>query len=148
MSAADPWPDIPVATRNVMRGNKGKDTKPELILRRWLHRQGYRYRVHVRRLPGSPDIVFQARRAIIQVHGCFWHQHPGCRQARIPLTRSDYWLTKLERNTRRDRRDEGLLEAAGWRVLVVWECELAAFGSLSDRVLSFLGPTTAPRISS
>lgn len=134
------WPDVDAATRSVMRGNRGKDTKPELFLRRALHAMGYRFRLHLSDLPGTPDIVFPSRRAAIQVHGCFWHQHEGCRHAVRPRTRSEYWLPKLDRNVQRDRENEARLRAMGWRLLLVWECELADQPDVLTRVAHFLGP--------
>src|SRR5690348_9565964 len=108
-----------------MRRIRKTNTKPELAVRRVAHRMGYRYRLHRRDLPGTPDLVFPSRRKIIQVHGCFWHQHSGCRLARVPKSRPDYWLPKLRRNTERDAASEALLSAQGWEVLIIWECEVA-----------------------
>lgn len=106
-----------------MAGIRGKDTRPEMILRRGLHARGYRFRLHVRRLPGSPDLVFPGRRAVIFVHGCFWHGH-GCHLFRLPATRQEFWRAKIEGNVARDAAAEGALEADGWRVLTIWECAL------------------------
>src|SRR4051812_42921821 len=97
-----------------------RDTKPDLSVRRGLHTLGYRYRVSVRDLPGSPDLVFPSRRAVIFVHGCFWHDHRGCRFATKPRTRIAFWQDKFAGNRRRDRKNYGLLKEKGWRVLVVW----------------------------
>jgi DNA mismatch endonuclease, patch repair protein len=102
---------------------RGRDTKPELKLRRGLHALGFRYRLHRRDLPGRPDLVFPAYRAVIFVHGCFWHGH-DCPMCRLPATRPDFWETKIHSNRDRDRRAVRELAAAGWRVLVVWECAL------------------------
>src|SRR3954447_10513430 len=99
-----------------------KDTGPELLVRRIIHRMGYRYRLHVRTLPGTPDLVFPARRKIINVSGCFWHMH-GCGRCQIPATRRPYWEAKLHRNRRRDQRTRRALQRLGWAVLTVWECE-------------------------
>jgi DNA mismatch endonuclease (patch repair protein) len=123
-----------------MRANKAANTGPELELRRMLHGMGYRFRLHRRSLPGCPDMVFPGRTAIIQVHGCFWHQHEGCRDARRPKSRPDYWGPKLARNVERDRENERLLEAMGWRVLVVWECTLADREAITRTIVGFLGP--------
>lgn len=109
-----------------MRANKGRNTSPEIIVRRMLHAMGYRFRLHRRDLPGSPDVVLPGRRVAIQVHGCFWHQHEGCRRATLPKTRRDYWLPKLMANKARDHDAERRLADLGWHVEVVWECELAA----------------------
>jgi DNA mismatch endonuclease Vsr len=103
---------------------RSRDTGPELALRRALFGLGLRYRLYRRELPGTPDIVFVGARLAVQVRGCFWHQHPGCRQARIPLSRRDYWKPKLERNVLRDERNDAAIRKLGWRLRIVWECEL------------------------
>jgi len=102
---------------------RGRDTKPELLLRRGLHALGFRFRLHRKDLPGRPDLVFPARRAVIFAHGCFWHGH-DCPMCRLPATRTSFWQSKIYGNRDRDRRATGALAAAGWRVLVVWECAL------------------------
>ena len=119
---------------------RGKDTKPEMAVRRLLHGLGYRYRLHRKDLPGKPDLVFGKRRKIIFVHGCFWHQHPDpqCRGGRIPKSRLDYWGPKLARNVERDAVNEGLLKADGWDVLTVWECEIKHLETLAPRLVEFL----------
>ncbi len=122
-----------------MAANSGKNTKPELIIRRMLHRAGYRYRIHGKGLPGRPDIVFPGRRKIIEVRGCFWHRHPGCSYAATPKTRSEFWTSKFEATVERDERNLTALEASGWSVLVLWECEIND-GHLIDRIRRFLGP--------
>jgi DNA mismatch endonuclease, patch repair protein len=106
----------------IMAAVKGKDTGPEMIVRRTVHAMGFRYRLHVRSLPGTPDLVFPRLRKIILVNGCLWHLH-GCRRCRIPSSRRRYWLGKLQRNAKRDRRSRRALHRAGWRTLVVWECQ-------------------------
>ncbi len=103
---------------------RSRDTGPELAVRRALHAAGLRYRLHVRGMPGTPDMVLPGQRAVVEVRGCFWHQHPGCRNARLPATRRDYWLPKLARTVERDRAVEGALQATGWTVLVAWGCEV------------------------
>ena len=105
---------------------RGKDTKPEMIVRRAMHAAGLRYRLHDRRLPGTPDLVFPGRRVTLFVHGCFWHRHddPSCKLARLPKSRVNFWGPKLEGNRLRDVRCVAELEAQGWKVLVTWECEL------------------------
>jgi len=105
-----------------MAAVKSRDTTPEMIVRRLVHAMGYRYRLHVRALPGTPDLVFSRLRKVINVSGCFWHLH-GCARCRIPSSRRSYWVTKLERNAARDRRTGRQLRRAGWNVLTVWECQ-------------------------
>ena len=124
----------------IMGRIRSKGTKPEMIVRRLLHSIGYRYRLHVAELPGKPDIVFPARRKVIEVRGCFWHQHEdsGCGIARRPKTNRDYWLPKLERNVERDAKNEAELRALEWDVLVVWECEVLAGSRFLERVVEFL----------
>lgn len=126
---------------------RAKDTKPELRVRRLLHRLGYRYRLHARDLPGKPDIVFRGRRKAIYVHGCFWHRHPdpACKLARLPKTRQDFWLPKLEGNRRRDIENQRRLTEMGWDYLLVWECEIGSTVSpaLQERLRGFLDRKTA-----
>lgn len=114
------------------------DTKPEMAVRRMIHGMGYRYRLHCQDLPGKPDLVFRSRRAVVFVHGCFWHRHESCPLARLPKTKLDFWLTKLEGNRARDARKVAALEQQGWRVLVVWECELKNSQTLAQRLRHFL----------
>jgi len=117
---------------------QGANTKPELLVRRLIHGMGYRYRLHAKELPGRPDIVFRKRRKAIFVNGCFWHRHQNCRLARLPKTRSDFWLPKLDGNRQRDAKNIAALKAAGWMVLVIWECELDDRQSLVERLKGFL----------
>ncbi|HDR9076999.1 DNA mismatch endonuclease Vsr [Burkholderia cenocepacia] len=119
-----------------MRRIRSRDTAPEWIVRRTLWRMGYRYRLHVKSLPGTPDIVFARRRKAVFVHGCFWHQH-GCSLTNLPKTNIDYWHPKLHRNIERDAAAMLQLEKAGWSVLVVWECE-SALEDLPERLRLFL----------
>lgn len=121
----------------IMAAVKSKDTAPELIARRLVHRLGFRYRLHVGELPGTPDMVFPRLRKIINVSGCFWHMH-GCPRCRIPSTRRDYWVPKLMKNAARDQRVCKELRRAGWQVLVVWECELGRPISLQRKLIRFL----------
>jgi DNA mismatch endonuclease, patch repair protein len=123
-----------------MRQIRSKDTKPEVLLRRLLHAQGYRFRLHRKDLPGKPDLVFPSRKKAIFVHGCFWHQHPGCREGRVPGSRREYWEPKLARNQQRDAAAQAALKEQGWRYLIVWECELDDATSAIKNVVSFLGP--------
>lgn len=116
---------VPVAVRSrMMAGIRGRDTGPEMRLRRAMHARGFRYRLHRRDLPGSPDLVFPACRAVVFVHGCFWHRHRGCRYAATPATRPEFWQAKFDANVARDARNEEALIASGWRVAVIWECAL------------------------
>ncbi len=126
------------ATRSrIMASVRRRDTGPEILLRHSLHRLGFRYRLNCRNLPGSPDIVFPRLRTVIFVHGCFWHAH-GCRETTVPSTRNRFWREKFRANKKRDKRKSGLLLAAGWRVLVVWECALKGRNMVRfDRVISF-----------
>ena len=107
----------------VMARIKGKNTGPELRARKTAHAMGLRFRLHRTDLPGKPDLVFPSRRVALFVHGCFWHQHAGCRRASSPKSRTEYWDAKLRRNVERDARLVPMLEALGWRVAVIWECE-------------------------
>lgn len=108
-----------------MAAIRGRDTKPEMLVRSWLHRNGLRFRLHGGDLPGRPDIVLPKRAAVVFVHGCFWHSH-GCSNSVVPKTRRDFWVEKLGANRTRDARSQRALKQLGWRVLVVWECELRA----------------------
>src|SRR6187402_1543314 len=103
---------------------KGKNTKPEMLVRKFLHKNGFRYRLHVKDLPGKPDIVLPKFKTVIFVHGCFWHGHEGCRYYVIPKTRSEWWLNKLTTNKHKDAVAAGKLQADGWKVITIWECEL------------------------
>lgn len=114
----------PEQRRHAMQSVKGKDTTPEKLVRSLLHRKGYRFRLHAKGLPGVPDVVLPRYRTVIFIHGCFWHQHPGCRKATIPVHRSEYWAPKLARNQERDIRAREELERLGWNVIVVWGCEI------------------------
>ncbi len=122
----------------IMSRIRGRGTKPELIVRRIAHRLGFRYRLHRKDLPGRPDIVFPRHRAVIMVHGCFWHRHPGCKLASNPKTRESFWKSKLEENVARDRRNEAALRDLGWRVMVIWQCETKDLEGVAARIKSFL----------
>ena len=108
----------------VMRKVRSKDTKPELKVRRALHRMGLRFRLHRKDLPGSPDIVFPRHRVALFVNGCFWHGHRDCKRSKLPSTRREFWRNKISANVNRDARNKAALEKLGWRVFVVWECEI------------------------
>jgi DNA mismatch endonuclease (patch repair protein) len=127
------------ATRSrMMSGIRGRNTKPEVLIRRILHGKGFRFRLHVPDLPGKPDIVFPRYRAVIFVHGCFWHGH-GCRLFKWPSTRPDFWRKKISRNQANDNRSREMLAAAGWRVAIVWECALRGAGHDLEGVTQRLG---------
>ena len=117
-----------------------RDTKPELVVRRVVHRMGYRFRLHRRDLPGTPDLVFPGQRKVILVHGCFWHRHDCPLGRKAPRARPEYWIPKLERNRQRDVATLEHLAALGWRALVLWECEIrpASIESLEQRLGAFL----------
>lgn len=116
----------------------GKDTGPELVVRRVLHRLGFRFRLHRKDLPGRPDIVLPGRATVVFVHGCFWHRHRNCRFAYTPKSRLEFWTAKFESNVERDRRNQRALRAAGWKVLTVWECQTVKEDSLRARLLKKL----------
>lgn len=119
---------------------QNKDTKPEMRVRKIVHGMGYRYRLHKANLPGKPDLVFAGRRKVIFVHGCFWHRHPdpSCSLARLPKSKLDFWVPKLEANRRRDEANVRELEQAGWYVLTIWECQLRNAKELKSRIQVFL----------
>lgn len=131
----------PEKRSRMMAGIKGKNTKPELVVRKLVHGMGFRYRLHRKDLPGSPDLVFPRLKKVIFVHGCFWHRHPSCRFAYTPKSNSQFWLNKLEGNTRRDELALVALNAMGWEVLIVWECEVWDLPALCPRLSEFLGRT-------
>jgi DNA mismatch endonuclease (patch repair protein) len=113
---------------------RGKDTKPEKAVRSLLHRMGYRFRLHRKDLPGRPDIVLPSRKSVVMVHGCFWHRHPGCKLAYSPKSRVEFWEGKFAENVERDGRKADQLSALGWKVIVVWECELQDVDALAERL--------------
>ncbi len=123
-----------------MRRIKSKDTSPELLVRKITHKLGYRFRLHRKDLPGKPDLTFPARKKIIFVHGCFWHQHkdPNCRITHVPRTNTGYWVTKLEKNIERDRKYQNQLREKGWLYLIIWECETKDLESLTAKIDQFL----------
>lgn len=121
-----------------MRQIRSRDTLPEMAVRRLVHGMGFRFRLHVPSLPGRPDLVFPRLGCIIQVQGCFWHQHPGCIDSHLPKSRQEYWVPKLERNQARDKDNIRQLRRLGWRVMTVWECETTKPDRLSKRLLRFL----------
>lgn len=114
----------PEQRRRNMSAVKGKDTKPEVLVRKWLHAAGYRFRLHVKDLPGKPDIVLPKYKTVIFVNGCFWHQHSGCSHAKLPETNKQFWDDKLRKNIHRDERNYKKLRDLGWDVQIIWECEV------------------------
>lgn len=128
----------PERRSEIMRSVKATNTSTELFVRRLVFKMGYRYRLHGKKLPGKPDLVFPGRRKVIFVHGCFWHRHEHCALARLPKSRLDFWLPKLEGNRERDARKLAALAEAGWKALVVWECELRDEAALAERLRLFL----------
>ena len=133
---AEPGPS-PARSAN-MASVGARDTKPELVVRRLLHGLGYRYRLHRRDLPGTPDICFPSHKKVVFVHGCFWHRHEGCRRTTTPKTRVSFWRHKLDNNVVRDRANLTKLGERGWAVLVVWECETEDLETLAARLVCFL----------
>jgi DNA mismatch endonuclease (patch repair protein) len=134
---------------------RAKDTKPEMVVRRLVHSMGYRYRLHRKDLPGRPDLVFPSRKKAILIHGCFWHRHPdpACPLTRTPKSKLDFWGKKFAENQERDRRNLDALTRLGWRVLVLWECELKDKEPLSRKIRAFLeqtddGSVTCAQLSS
>ena len=128
----------PTKRSALMARIRGRDTEPEMIVRRLLHAMGYRFRLHARDLPGRPDIVLRSRRTVIFVHGCFWHRH-DCGLAYTPKTRREFWQKKFAGNVERDRRARNKLEEAGWNVIVVWECQLDKPSALAARLAKRIG---------
>jgi DNA mismatch endonuclease (patch repair protein) len=127
----------PEARSERMGRIRSKHTKPEMLVRRLVHGLGYRYRLHKRDLPGSPDLIFKSRKKVVFVHGCFWHGH-ACKLGRMPKSKIDFWSKKKDSNRARDARVLGELEALGWQALVLWECELKDMGKLEQSIRSFL----------
>jgi DNA mismatch endonuclease, patch repair protein len=117
---------------------RSADTLPEMVVRRLVHSMGYRFRLHVPALPGKPDIVLPRLKKIVEVRGCFWHQHPGCIDSHVPKSRLDYWKPKLARNQQRDQQNRRRLHDLGWRMLVIWECETKLAQKLAKRIARFL----------
>jgi DNA mismatch endonuclease (patch repair protein) len=124
---------------------RSKNTEPELLVRRLIHAQGYRYRLHCADLPGKPDMVFPSRRKVIFIHGCFWHGHT-CRLGRMPKSRVAYWEAKINRNRERDKLTLRRLRALGWQCLVLWECRLSKGTGLENKIIQFLGSRTTAHL--
>jgi DNA mismatch endonuclease, patch repair protein len=128
----------PKERSEIMARVRAKNTRPELRVRKLVFALGYRYRLYDRKLPGCPDLVFGPRRKVIFVHGCFWHRHARCALARLPKSRLDFWLPKLEGNKSRDQRNRRALARRGWKVLTIWECQLRDAGRLNNKIRRFL----------
>lgn len=128
---------------------RSKNTRPELVVRQTAHALGFRFRLHRKDLPGSPDLVFPRLKKVIFVHGCFWHRHPGCSKASMPKTRVGFWTAKFAANTRRDARSIGAIRELGWQVCIVWECETSDPKLITQKVETFLvqGTKSASHIS-
>ena len=126
------------ARRRNMQANRSKNSSPELRLRKALHSLGYRFRIHRKDLPGKPDVVLPKHNLVIFVHGCFWHQHPGCKLASRPRSNTVYWQVKFQKNRLRDKRNQLALEEAGWSVATVWECETRDLRKMNNRIRDLL----------
>jgi DNA mismatch endonuclease (patch repair protein) len=130
-----------------MQSVRSKNTAPEMLVRRLIFRLGYRYRVHVKSLPGTPDIVLAARRKVVFVHGCYWHGH-GCKKGQLPKSGAEFWSKKIARNQQRDAEQFQALEALGWETITIWQCELGQRNDVEERLKKFLGPTNFDRLIS
>jgi DNA mismatch endonuclease, patch repair protein len=139
-ASAPAYAQVAPETRHRMLAVRGRDTAPELRVRCVLHAMGYRFRLHRKDLPGTPDIVLPRHRKIVLVHGCFWHGHEECKRAKRPVNNASTWAAKVEGNRRRDQRNLDALGALGWHVLVVWECEVRDAIRLEERLRAFLEP--------
>ena len=134
----------PLSRSEIMSRIRGRDTAPEIVVRKIIHALGFRFRLQRRDLPGTPDVVLPRHRTAIFVHGCFWHRHPGCSRATTPKTNGDFWHAKFDRNVERDRAAVQALQAVGWRVEVVWECETRDRSRLVKRLSNMFGPHERP----
>ena len=128
----------PAERSDIMARVRSKNSRPELLVRKLVFALGYRYRLHAKDLPGHPDLVFRKRRKVIFVHGCFWHRHVACALARLPKSRLDFWVPKLEGNKQRDQRNQKALNKEGWKVLTIWECQLKKLERLESTLRRFL----------
>jgi len=122
-----------------MSNVKSKDTKPEIIVRSIVHRLGFRFRKHITDLPGKPDVVLARHRKVIFVHGCFWHGHKKCKRALRPQSHKTFWADKLDKNIDRDKRNKRELELLGWKVLIIWSCEIIDVDKIRNKLIKFLG---------
>jgi DNA mismatch endonuclease (patch repair protein) len=132
----------PAERKERMGRVRSKDTKTEMTVRRLVHGLGFRYRLHSRQLPGCPDMVFSGRAKVIFVHGCFWHLHENCTRYRLPKANRDFWMPKLEATKLRDELNMERLELLGWKIMIIWECELRDKDALARRVVGFLEGTS------
>lgn len=123
----------------IMSRVSGRNTKPEIIVRKIIHRMGYRFRLHERKLPGKPDIVLPKHKKIILIHGCFWHGHHGCKRSKRPESNADFWNKKIDGNITRDEINRTELEKLGWKVLIVWDCQTRDLETLKNILAGFLG---------
>ena len=132
--------DVPLNRRVMMSKIKGKNTSIEVMCRKYLFSRGFRYRKNLRTLPGTPDIVLKKYKTVIFVNGCFWHHHEGCKKARIPKTHTDFWQNKIDRNIKNDQLHTQLLIELGWKVIVIWECELSKkeFQTTMERIIKVM----------
>ncbi len=130
-----------------MAAIKGKDTKPELIVRKYLFSRGLRFRVQVRKLPGTPDIVLSKYRTVILINGCFWHGHESCRYFRLPKSNVEFWRNKIQRNIARDARNESELKALGWRVIRIWECDIRTISGRTEYLKKLYETIVSPLTS-
>ena len=131
--------DVDPLRRRIMRSVRSRDTGPELAVRHFLHRAGYRFRLHDRSLPGSPDLVLKRHRTVVFVHGCFWHRHPGCQRTTTPKTRRSFWESKFTANVARDTAAARALKTLGWKVIVVWECQTRSNGDIAKALDPLFG---------
>lgn len=142
------YANVAPATRRRMQAVRGYDTAPEMQVRRMLHAMGYRFRLHRKDLPGSPDVVLSRHRKIVLVHGCFWHGHIGCKRAKLPVNNASTWHAKIDNNRARDQRAIAALHDLGWDVLVIWECELREPAQVANHLREFItheSPATVTR---
>jgi len=128
----------PAERSEIMARVRSKNSRPELFVRRLIFGLGYHYRLHAKDLPGHPDMVFRRPRKVIFINGCFWHRHAACAMARLPKSRLDFWLPKLEGNKKRDEKNKRMLQRDGWKVLTIWECQLKSAEKLGSRIRRFL----------
>jgi DNA mismatch endonuclease (patch repair protein) len=117
---------------------RGKNTNPEMTIRRLIHSLGYRYRLHYKKLPGKPDLAFPSRKKVIFVHGCFWHGHEGCTKGKLPKSNLGFWEPKIAKNKKRDEEKHGEIQVLGWQVLTIWQCELKDLKKIENKITEFL----------